>query len=418
MTSGESLTLRARWVAPVSGPPIENGYVVTSDEYNCIIEVGSGQTARSGEVIDFGDAVILPGFVNAHTHLALTALRGRVPFVGSFVEWIKSLRVASVVLNDEATFRASLDQGLRESLAAGVTTVADIGCGEATIAAWQRAAIRVFGFLEVLGMGPKRWGGHSQSVEQAERDIRRAYQASGSVHLGLSPHAPYSTDRMIYKNAIQAGRMVCTHLAETKEELQFLRDGTGLFRDLLEEWNLWDGSFTPPQCTPIEYMKMLKMFDIHPLFAPLLAHVNYVTDTDLDLLARSPCSVAYCPRTHRFFDHEPHRYRDMLARGINVCIGTDSLASNDTLSVLDELRFLRRQDSQTDGHQLLSMGTLAGARALHCEDQIGAIEPGKRADLAVIGLNHPSAGDPVEDILGGDAPVAAVYIGGERLEQE
>jgi aminodeoxyfutalosine deaminase len=215
---------------------------------------------------------------------------------------------------------------------------------------------------------------------------------------------------------VLSGRQLCTHLAETREELQFLRDGSGSFRELLEEWGLWDGTFQPPGCSPVDYMARLNVLEAKP--APLLVHVNYVSDADLDLLANTSCSVAWCPRTHRFFHHEPHRFRDMLARGINVCIGTDSLASNDTLSILDELRFAWRRSSGSAGAQgrqpvsqqcLLAMGTIAGARALGLEDQVGSLEPGKRADLAAVPLEQPRAADPLEDLLGGNTCSTTIY---------
>ncbi len=430
-------TYRARWVLPVSRPPIENGCVHVED--GRITGIGRYE-AHSGAA-DLGDVVLLPGFVNAHTHLELTGCAGRVPFRGSFTRWIADLAavVQSAHQAGEETRREAIREGLRQSLAAGVTAVADIGHGTVAADEWRRAQVHTVGFLEVLGMGPRRLTPHERCFEDAaklvEGDARAGATAraeargsldssanssslessllspplTGSVlsRLGLSPHAPYSTDAALYRQVVayaaQAGAPVCTHLAETREELAFLSTGTGPFRELLERLGLWDGSFTPPGCSPVRYMAQLGLLELKPL----LAHVNYASDDDLDLLAGCGASVVFCPRSHAFFGHEPHRYPDMLARGINVCLGTDSLASNASLSILDELRCLAGTGGLPHS-RLLAMGTLAGACALGWSDEIGSLAPGKLASFAVVPLDHPATCDPIADLLLGQTPPAAL----------
>ena len=174
---------------------------------------------------------------------------------------------------------------------------------------------------------------------------------------------------------------------------------------------MWDGSFSPPRCSAVEYAHRLGLLEA----GALLVHVNYASDDDLDLIARHGGHVAFCPRSHHFFGHRPHRFRDMLRRGINVCVGTDSLASSDSLSVLDELRFLREQDQSLPAHELLSMGTLAGANALGLGAVCGSLAPGKSADFVALPLSSPSAGDPLEDILSADTRPIAVYVAGRAV---
>jgi cytosine/adenosine deaminase-related metal-dependent hydrolase len=405
---------RARWIIPVSAPPIENGRLEVADER--IVAVGRATSPMPSEV-DLGDVAMLPGFVNAHTHLELTFCRGRVPYRGAFTTWVRDL-VALTRSGAAGDPGAAIDAGLRESAAAGVAALADIGHHAASLARWQNAPLQVTGFLEVLGMGPRSRSAHERSLTSAVRLLNDTFTLGGcpissegegvspntrrfSPPLGLSPHAPYSTAPEIYRDALawcqQNRRPLCTHLAETREEVQFLADGTGPFRDLLEEWGLWDGSFTPLACSPIEYARRLGLLDARPL----LAHVNYATDDDLAILATSSASVVYCPRTHAFFEHQPHRYRDMLTRGINVCLGTDSLASADSLSILDELRFLRQRDAALPHDQLLHMATLAGARALGLEHELGTLELGKRAAFTAIPLIHPATSDPAADVCHG-----------------
>lgn len=403
---------RARWLIPVSSPPIENGRLVAVNGRIACVERASGPM---GSDLDLGDVAVLPGFVNAHTHLELTFCRGQVPYRGSFTQWIRDL--AGRTSQTPAEQAGAVEEGLRESLAAGVAAVADIGHGQAVADRWRAAPPALVGFLEVLGMGPRRRQPHDRSLDAAvqtcEEVLRTVQKAPGQppmFAIGLSPHAFYSTDPEIYREAIdfcrRTCRPICTHLAETREEWQFLADGTGPLRDLLEEWGLWDGSFRPPGCSPVEYARRLGLLECRPL----LAHVNYAGDEDLDLLAASGASVAFCPRTHRFFEHGPHPYADMLDRGVNVCIGTDSLASNETLSVLDELRFLRRQDRRLSDGQLLAAGTLAGARALGLDRELGSLEPGKRASLVVVSLDDPATREPMADVLAGASPPSIRFV--------
>lgn len=388
-------TYHARWLMPISSTPIENGALVVED--GRIVTIGRAKRTDSN-AIDLGDAAVVPGFVNAHTHLEMTYCHERVPYCGSFVQWVEDLVAIWPGDGSEEALCESIRDGLQQSRTAGVTTIGDIGFGQRSVQAWQQAPVNIVGYLEVLGMGPRRFEPHRQSFELLKA-VCDSTKTGALYRVGLSPHAPYSVDTEIFRKIIAyitaTGRPICTHLAETPEEAQFLADGTGPFRELLERWGLWDGSFQPPDCSPIKYAHIIGLLKCQPL----LIHVNYVSDDDLDRLADSECHVVYCPRSHRFFEHEPHRYRDMLDRGINVCIGTDSLASTDSLSVLDEMRFLRSQDNVIASEQLLHMGTLAGARALGLDPYTGSLEPGKRADLVVIPLSVPRTSEPVDDIL-------------------
>jgi len=408
--------LQARWIAPVTGPPFENGTVII--ENHRILEVRK-TSAVTKSATDFGDAVIIPGFVNTHTHLMLTSCHGRVPFAGSFIDWIKTLMALNPGGQGNEAMQSTIRQGLAQSLADGVTTLADIG-GPPALEVWSHAAANVAGFVEVVGITDthRERLAETRSVKAAVALIDQLEAPShidAPHHVGLSPHAPYSANERVYLDAIaycqRTHRPLCTHLAETREELPFLTDGTGPFREFLDALGLWDGTFTPPGCSPVQYAAQLGLLDC----GALLAHVNYVTDADLDVLARHNSHVAFCPRSHRFFEHEPHRWRDMLARGINVCIGTDSLASNASLSVLDELRFLHTQDHEIAGDQLLVMGTLAGARALHLDTHLGSLAPGQRADLAILPLTNANTTDPIEDIFRSTASPIAVFVGGTRV---
>ncbi|HOJ72603.1 MAG TPA: amidohydrolase family protein [Phycisphaerae bacterium] len=421
-----SLILNARWILPVTGRPIENGCLRIADG-----RIASVQRAQPGQTcdVDYGDAVILPGLVNAHTHLDLTAFRGCVPYLGAFTDWIRILVSMQTAAGADERMDEGIRVGLDESLAAGVTCIADIGCGQRAATAWSNAPANIVGFLEVIGMGPRRFDTHPRSLRKSLEtcDAARATAVgdrstsatdscvSPRVFIPtLSPHAPYSTAPEVYREAMaycrRHGLPICTHLAETQEEAEFLAHGTGPFRTLLEHRGLWDGSFTPPGCSPVQYAASIGLLESQPL----LAHVNYVSDEDIDLLARHCCSVAYCPRTHRFFRHPPHPYPRMLARGLNVCLGTDSLASAPSLSILEEMRLFREIDPAVGDSLLLEMGTLRGARALGLENVLGSLEPGKQADFVVFPLTAPAA-EPMEDLLRGQSSPLAVYVGGRAV---
>jgi cytosine/adenosine deaminase-related metal-dependent hydrolase len=409
------LTLAARWIVPVDGPPVENGRLVIEGGCLAAIERSAGGGGGRGHVdIDYGDAAILPGLVNAHTHLELSAFRGRLGYPGSFTGWLRGVVSLQTGENSPRIMDEAMGLGLEESLAAGVTMLADIGCGERAVKGWSGTRSGIAGFFEAIGMGPRRDDSHPRSLARALAACEAGRGCGMQERIfvtGISPHAPYSTAPEVYAAALgycrRHGLPICTHLAETPEEGEFLARGTGPFRELLEERGLWDGSFEPPGCSPVAYAGRLGLLAARAL----LAHVNYASDGDIALLARHRCSVVYCPRTHRFFEHAPHRYREMLSAGLNVCLGTDSLASSPDLSILGELRFLRAADPFPPDDLLLEMATLRGARALGLEDRIGTLAPGRRADLVVIPVASSGA-RPLEDILRSTASPAAVYLGG------
>ncbi len=392
-----------------SGPAhrlISNARIRIGDD-GLIDEVGSGG-AHEPDEIDLGDSLVLPGLVNAHTHLELTALHGQVPFAGSFIDWIRGIVAVNRQRSTESHTASILD-GFRRSLSNGVTCVGDIGAGPACESAWAAAPLHGVGFAEVLGMGPSERRPPDRSLDAA------LARREGPLQPGVSPHAPYSTAPELYtgavRTAVRRGWPICTHLAETRPEAEFLQHGTGEFRDLLASLGAWDGSFTPPGCSPVAYLERLGVLTARPL----LVHVNYAEDADLDLIAARGCAVAFCPRSHTFFGHQGHRWRDMLARGICVCLGTDSLASNDSLSVLDEARFLHAAQG-AEPALLLTMATANGATALGLARQTGRLQPGLLADLTVLPLQHPAGRHPLEDVLSGPAQApSCVLVGGRRV---
>ncbi len=400
------MMLKSRYVVPVDGPVIEDGAMFIYE--GRIADVGRATDLHPTPVIDYGDAVICPGFVNAHTHLELTHLEGRVPPSPDFVHWLK--RLTGLLMVQPATpdnVAEAVRAGIVRSLAAGVTTIGDI----TRRPAWSRkplaaSPIRAVSFGEVIAMGRLR----IQLNERLEAAASVEYQ-SNRMRIGISPHAPYTIEpdglRACAERARRMNAPLCIHLAETAEEATFTRSRSGRFKEFLQEMGIWDEDIPLADCSPIELCQTTGVLGKRTV----IAHGNYLCDEDIQNIAESGPSVAYCPRTHHAFGHPPHRFREMLRAGINVCIGTDSLASNPSLSILDELRFLRQQHPEVAAHDLMAMGTIRGAAALGYGDEVGSLTVGKAADMVVIPIE---TGADWATILESNRAPAAVYIDGVR----
>jgi len=297
--------------------------------------------------------------------------------------------------------------GIAQSLAAGVTTIGDI----TRRPAWSRkplaaTPIRAVSFGEVIAMGRLR----IQLNERLEAAASMEHQ-SDRLGVGISPHAPYTVEldglRACAERARRMNAPLCIHLAETAEEEAFTRSRSGRFKEFLQEMGIWDEDIPLADCSPVELCQTTGVLGKRTV----IAHGNYLSDGDIKMIAESGSSVAYCPRTHQAFGHPPYRFREMLHAGINVCIGTDSLASNPSLSILDELRFLHQRHPDVAAHDLMAMGTIRGAAALGFEDVIGSLTVGKAAGLVVIPLE---AGAEWETMLESIRTPIAVYIDGVR----
>jgi cytosine/adenosine deaminase-related metal-dependent hydrolase len=375
------MIIRAKYVLPDSNQIIENGAVfITGDK---IIDIGSYHSINHGrleKVYDFGDAVILPGFVNAHTHLELTNIHGQVKRTGNLTDWLMQL-MKFRDWNKQSIERAT-SRGIAMSLGGGVSTVADITNSGWSVKTLKRSPIRKLVFHEAIGFNLSR----TLTFVVIARLLAKLYtvRSDNLLTLGISPHAPYSVSANLYRQCRRLARLkkvhLCTHLAESQSEYEFLMSGTGAFRDMLEKIGITVDDWQPPRQTPVEYMQSLGILDN----SSLLAHCNYLKESDIKLLQESNASVVFCPRSHNYFYHRNHPFEKLMQVGVNVALGTDSLASNDSLSMLDELKFLHQSPNGVSPEKLLSMSTLNGAKALKLYGQIGALRRGWQADIIAI----------------------------------
>jgi len=393
-------SISAEWIVPVAGAPIRGG--VMRGVGSVIQQVGpADRVPRAANHVHLGGAAVLPGLVNAHAHLELSHLRGRLRRGTPMPLWLLGVLARRPTPSEQ---RRAVRAGVAEALATGTTTVADISYNDRSVNVLARTPIRAAAFAEV--MGPR-----SVARRAFERLKRRSAGPPSSDRLrrGIAPHAPYSTCAGLYRQAAALARrrgwLITTHLAETAGESRLLLGQSGPVAELFLRAALADRADRPASCTPVELARRLDLLDRDCL----LAHVHYVNDADVAILAAGRASVVYCPRSGEYFGRRGHRYADMLAAGVNVALGTDSLASNSSLDLLEEMRWLRRA-GEVDAETILRMGTLHGAAALGWEDAVGSLAPGKQADWFAVDV--PETSDPVAAVLDGAGRVRRTAIAG------
>jgi cytosine/adenosine deaminase-related metal-dependent hydrolase len=377
--------------------------------------VGSSRE-RAGD-LDLGNVAIVPGFVNAHTHLELTRLQSNgQPSPGSEneVSWLR--RVVDHRRNgSEQSLKEAVERNLRACIEAGTTLLADTTTAGLS---WEHIAtspIRAVVFAELIGLKRYRGLQTSDAAWNWLATIRPENQVAACARPGLSPHAPYSTSDWLYHKAAASRLPLATHLAEMPEELRLLQHRDGPLRQFLEDLDAWDDDWEPIGPRPGDYVRRGELRNADWL----IAHGTYFDPSEFWQLRPEAApdghrvAIAFCPRTHARFGHASHPYRALLEKGVVVCLGTDSLASSPSLSILDEIRFLHRRDPSLSGELLLTMATLFGAWALRAETTTGSLRSGKSADLAIIPLPDRSDRDPYRLVLESDEPVLATVFEGD-----
>ncbi len=407
------MLLAAKWILPITQPPIENGVIALQDQQ--IEALGARGEFPEADIEDLGEVILIPGLINAHTHLELSHLHGLIERPDNLVEWLLRILAYQQELSDDQLQQVTaqaVKKGVAESLDAGVTTVGDVSrFSDLTRPLLQSGPLRVVSFGEVLGIGTRR-----RLIEERLLIAADPKHDSEFLTTALSPHAPYSMEekgiRQVVAHARDNGLRTCIHLAESVEEIQFLETGQGRFREMLEQIGVWDDSIQIPKTTPVRWM--CEIGALGP--ECLIAHGNYLDDEEIDLLCATGTSVAYCPRTHSYFRHQPHPVMKLMGGGVNVCVGTDSLASNPSLSVLEELVHIREQHPELPPEVILAMGTINGARALGLAHKVGTLEPGKQADLAVFRCDDYNGEHPEQALLTTPATLERLYIAGTPID--
>jgi cytosine/adenosine deaminase-related metal-dependent hydrolase len=408
------MILRARTLLPVSQPPIENGAVVISG--NRIRSVGSWLDLRpqaNEKPLDLGDVILLPGLVNAHCHLDYTDMAGMLPPPKTFTDWIPLILSAKSGWGYSDYLHSWLN-GARMLERTGTTTVADIEIVPDLLPdVWDATPLRVFSFLEMTGIRARR-----DSAEVLHEAVEKLDSLSHPrCSASLSPHAPYSTVPALLELSAGVARerklRLCVHVAESAEEFEMFLRARGQMFDWLQrnERDLSDCGLG----SPVQHLARHQT-----LGENLLAiHVNCLARGDAALLGRHGVHVVHCPRSHDYFRHPPFLRQRLASAGVNICLGTDSLATvrktrkqNPELSMFDEMRELAANDSKLPPADILRMATVNGARALGRAGQIGELAENALADLIAIPASTKTS-DACKAVLAHEGPVIASMIDGD-----
>jgi cytosine/adenosine deaminase-related metal-dependent hydrolase len=386
---------RAAWLLPISQPPIRDAWLRC--ERGRIVAFGPtrpGDFTASDE-IDLGDVAVLPALVNAHTHLELSWMRGRVPAAESFPEWIRTvLELRSRPDRSADDIAAAIPAAIDEARAFGTGLVGDISNTLASPAPLAGRGMPAVVFYELLGFQTD----DADRLISSATDVLRMMPVLPDVRHSIAPHAPYSVSPLLFgriRSALQQDPFArsSVHLGESEAEIELLRSGTGPFRALLERMGKWDPSWVAPGCGPAEYLERMGFLDERLL---VVHGVRFDAD-DLERIASKRATIVACPRGNRATAAGDPPIGDFFASGARVAVGTDSLASVPDLNVFAELAEMRRLSPETPARRLIEAATVNGARALGFESEFGTIDSGKRDALIAVQLDAP--GSSVEEQL-------------------
>ena len=411
------MLLRARIVLPISESPIEDGAIQISG--NRILAVGRWRDLKSdgGEIFDLGDSILLPGLINAHCHLDYTNMAGMISPPKSFSDWIKSLLAIKGAWS-YSEYSESWLNGAAMLLRTGTTTVADIeAVPELLPEVWNGTPLRVCSLLELI---------HVKSTSSAKNILAESVKKMDSLKstrsfAGLSPHALYSTSPELLKRSAEISReknwLLSTHVAESQEESEMFEQRRGSLFDWLKvqrDMSDCSGSST------VEQLDRLGMLSENFL----AVHANYISECDAALLAKRGCSVVHCPRSHEYFGHKKFPLKMLADAGVNICLGTDSLASVSAkskqpveLNMFFEMQSFAKANPDVPAEKILSMATINGARALSMPKQIGELSPNAFADIIALPF-HGIISEACDATLHHQGNVSAPMMHGEWVPEK
>jgi aminodeoxyfutalosine deaminase len=403
------MIVRARSVVTMDGAPIENGAVAISGDRiddsppgsspsrasrlcpsapaGSIVDVGKFdhvKTRNSGTVVDLGEQALLPGLINAHCHLDYTCLRGKIPRQKSFTDWIRAINAEKSKLSPQ-DYLISINEGFKEAKGFGTTSIANLTAFPELIRQLPDPPIRTWWFAELID---------ARSPDRANELVDSVIESLKSEqNYGLAPHALFTASKNLYQRCEKVARrqniLLTTHLAESREEMEMFRDASGPLYEFMK--SIGRDMADCGRDTPL--MHFIRARDSStPLRSArndshwIVAHLNELTDSDFELLKRSKTKfhVVHSPRSHQYFGHSRFPFKRLNAIGFNVCLGTDSLASNESLSLFAEMRAFQRNEPAVSPEKIFEMVTVNAASALRQQNTLGRIRPGFRADLIAI----------------------------------
>lgn len=401
------MIIRARIVVTMCGASIENGAIAVSG--NRIVDVGRFDDVKArnaGNTLDLGEQALLPGLINVHCHLDYTCLRGKIPPQKSFTDWIRAINASKSELRAKDYF-ASINDGFEEAKRFGTTAMANL-TGFPELIAQIQPPIRTWWFAELIDIrAPKR---ANELVDSAIESLGRA-RPQGALW-GLAPHALFTASKDLFRRceeiAQQEHILLTTHLAESREETEMFRDASGPLYGFMKSIGR-----SMDDCgneTPLGLF--VGALGGRALPRWIVVHLNELTESDFQVLERSNSKfqIVHCPRSHNYFGHSPFAFDRLRSLGFNICLGTDSLASNESLSLFDEMRVFQKNFPQVSPEEIFRTVTVNPARALRQENALGQIRPGFGADLIAVPCSTST--DIFEQILAFDAPVSWAMVNG------
>lgn len=384
---------------------------------NVTVHLGNGrllgiESGITADAVELGSVAMIPGLVNAHTHLEFSLLSSPIVTTGRFTDWIRSVVNYRQHLGSGDTAKA-IRRGVAESIESGTTLIGDIATTGWITDDYDAARFAGVVFQELLGLGDARVEAQTElaqsiSARSSPMDIDENPAVTRTA-FGLSPHAPYSVHPELLRAAVrlskESARPLAMHLAETTAELELLAQGTGEFQELLTDFGIWRDHLFGGK-TPRDFLEILAECP-----RALIVHGNYLNDSDLQFLASHPhMTLVYCPRTHAAFGHRRHPWRRLLELGGSVAIGTDSRASNPDLSLFAELQFLAATHPDVSHLDLLKLGTRAGRSAL-----MGETADDQRADFCLVRWDSQLTPDPVRNLFADGNRVVGTVIAGQWM---
>ncbi len=390
--------LTTSWVVPVDRPPLREGRVAV--EGGRVVWVGAaGDTAAPrGPVRDLGPGLLLPGLVNAHCHLELSHLRGRIDGSAGFVGWVESL-VTQRPEDPREAVRAAASRAIETVVRTGTVAVGDVSNALDHLDLLDASPLEAIVFHELIGWDPAR----ADAILAAAEARVAALGASPRVRIRLAAHAPHSVSSDLLRGLVARGGPAAMHLAESPEEVRFLSQGGGAWAGFLTRRGL-EVAFEGSGLSPTQYVEQLGA--LHPRL--VAAHCVQVDAADCARLARRGVHVVLCPRSNRALGVGVAPLPELLAAGVRLSLGTDSLASVDTLDLMDDVVALHGVFPAVPAETLVRLATVGGAEALGLPD-LGTIAAGKRAALAHAAAARPPA-DPYDDLVSGEARLAPVAM--------
>ena len=417
----QTMIIRARIVVTMDGPPVENGAIVISG--NRVVDVGKFPeiSARhsSRKIVDLGKRALLPGLINAHCHLDYTCLRGQIRPKKSFADWIRAINSAKANLSPE-DYIASVNEGFAEAARFGTTTIVNL-CAFPELVAQIDEPIRAWWFGELIDVrGSDR---ANEIVDLAVRSLKP------KQNWGLAPHALFTASPNLFRHCEEIARrgniLLTTHLAESYEEFLMFCEASGPLYEFLKE--IGRDMSDCGRRTPLAIFLGASGGSTRESFRSraqtnwIVAHLNELAESDWDLLATSTevagggstakFALVHCPRSHKYFGHSPFQFEKFRERGFNICLGTDSLASNVDLNLFAEMRQFQKTFLKISAAEILSMATVNPGRALRQETRLGKIRFGFYADL--ISVPCASSSNVFEEIIAFDQPVDWSMIDGQ-----